>query len=296
MRVQGGVNEAIVPTQNQIPARNRGVAHVLREIADLLLAQGASRHRVAAYRAAAVTIEHLGEDVGDLVSRGGVEALESLPGIGASLASTIRDAVKLGRSPILDRLRGVVDPEALFMTIPGLGRELARRIHEELHVETLEELEVAAWDGRLGALPGLGPRRVEAVRVGLAAALARVRDRRFDGRVPSVATVLAVDHDYRTRAARGELPTIAPRRFNPDRRSWLPVLHEDRDGLHFTAMWSNTPRAHALGRTRDWVVVYFADGEGHERQCTVVTDLRSGLRVVRGLAPAHASTPGDVEG
>lgn len=266
-------------------ARNRSVAHVLREIADLLHAQGASRHRIAAYRAAASTVEHLDRDVGDLVAEGGVDALEALPGIGASLASTIRDVVKVGRAPILDRLRGVVDPEALFMTIPGVGPELARRIHEELHVETLEELEVAAWDGRLDALPGLGPRRVEAVRVGLAAALARVRDRRFDGRAPSAATVLAVDHDYRTRAARGELPTIAPRRFNPDHRAWLPVLHEDRDGLHFTAMWSNTPRAHALGRTHDWVVVYFADDDGHERQCTVVTDPRTGARVVRGLAP-----------
>jgi putative hydrolase len=262
--------------------RNRQVGHVLREIGALLEAQHASRYRVVAYGSAAAIVEGLREDVGVVLARGGVEALEALPGIGKSLAATIRDIVRLGYSPILERLRGHVDPEALFMTIPGVGPELARKIHEQLHVETLEELEVAAWDGRLDALPEFGARRVEAIRNGLAAALARVRDRRTGERAPTVDLVLEVDRQYRLRAARGDLPKIAPRRFNPDHAAWLPVLHEDAGGFHFTATWSNTARAHALGRTHDWVVIYVQDPEGHERQCTVVTD-DQGRRVVRGL-------------
>ena len=78
---------------------------------------------------------------------------------------------------------------------------------------------------------------------------------------------------------------IAPRRFNPKGEAWLPVLHAQRGDWHFTVLYSNTARAHELGRVRDWVVVY-ADGPGHaERQYTVVTPQGGrwvGQRVVRG--------------
>jgi putative hydrolase len=93
-----------------------------------------------------------------------------------------------------------------------------------------------------------------------------------------------VDREYRSRAGAGELPMIAPRRFNPRREAWLPILHTERGPRHYTALFSNTARAHALGRTRDWVVIY-ADGALGERQWTVVTALSGvlrGQRVVRG--------------
>ena len=61
-------------------------------------------------------------------------------------------------------------------------------------------------------------------------------------------------------------------------------MHSDEDGWSFTAMFSNTARAHELGRTRSWVVIYY-EHDGHEGQCTVVTETRgplSGRRVIRG--------------
>ena len=73
-------------------------------------------------------------------------------------------------------------------------------------------------------------------------------------------------------------------RFNPTGEAWLPVLHSERDGWSLTALYSNTARAHALGTTRDWVIVYY-DRDGDEGQCTVVTEhagARAGRRVVRG--------------
>ena len=75
-----------------------------------------------------------------------------------------------------------------------------------------------------------------------------------------------------------------PRRFNPERRAWLPVLHTERDGWSCTALYSNTARAHELGTTRDWVIVYY-ERDGDEDQCTVVTERHgplAGRRVVRG--------------
>jgi hypothetical protein len=99
-----------------------------------------------------------------------------------------------------------------------------------------------------------------------------------------VAELLGVDAEYRTRAAQGELRRIAPRRLNPTGEAWLPVLHTARGGRHYTALFSNTPRAHEMGRTRDWVVLYYDDGTG-ERQATVITAQWGpllGRRIVRG--------------
>jgi hypothetical protein len=78
---------------------------------------------------------------------------------------------------------------------------------------------------------------------------------------------------------------IAPRRFNPRGKAWLPVLHTRRGAWHLTALFSHTALAHQLGRTREWVVIYFYHGDHRERQCTVVTETRgrhAGERVVRG--------------
>ena len=96
--------------------------------------------------------------------------------------------------------------------------------------------------------------------------------------------LLDIDERYRLRAGIGQLRTIAPRRFNPLGKAWLPILHVDESGWSFSAMYSNTARAHELNRTRDWVVIY-AERDGYEDQYTVVTEYRgpiAGRRVVRG--------------
>ena len=105
---------------------------------------------------------------------------------------------------------------------------------------------------------------------------------------PSVDVLLAIDREYREKAKAGELPRIAPRRMNPEGKAWLPVLHTRYGPWHFTALFSNTERAHEMHRTYDWVVIYFAEGSGDEGQATVVTERRgslTGLRVVRGREP-----------
>ena len=70
---------------------------------------------------------------------------------------------------------------------------------------------------------------------------------------------------------------IAPKRFNPKDETWLPVLHTRRGDWHFTVLYSNTQRAHELGKTHDWVVIYFHPGSEPEAQCTVVTETHGPL-------------------
>lgn len=269
---------------------NEHVATKLGEAADLLEQQAANPFRVRAYRRAAETVAGLDQDLQALVEQGGPEALVELPNIGTGIASAIDEILRTRRWVQLERLRGSLDPVKLFQTVPGIGPALAERIHDALDVDTLEALEAAAHDGRLETLPGIGARRAIAIRATLDSMLGRMprqRDR-ARGHGPSVALLLDVDAEYRDKAAAGTLPTIAPRRFNPNGASWLPILHTELGGWHFTVLFSNTARAHELGRTRDWVVVYFYDDHHQEGQCTVVTETRGplvGRRVVRGREP-----------
>jgi hypothetical protein len=268
-------------------ASNRVLAANLREYADLLAQQEADGFRVAAYHRAADTIENLDRPINRILSAQGREALVALPNIGRGIASALAEMVVSGRWSQLDRLRGSLEPEQLFRTIPGIGPKLAAKVHDELQIETLEALEIAAHDGRLEALSGFGPRRAEMVRNALAERLGRPRLQRMRHglKAPPVALLLDVDREYREKAAAGELRLIAPKRFNPRGEAWLPILHTQRDEWHLTALYSNTRLAHELGRIRDWVVIYYHADALPEGQCTVVTERRgrlAGHRVVRG--------------
>ncbi|MEW6669257.1 MAG: helix-hairpin-helix domain-containing protein [Thermodesulfobacteriota bacterium] len=277
---------------------NEEIADALDRVASLLETQDANPYRVNAYRRAARVVESTERCMDELADLREGETLEDLPEIGKSIAASIRELVHTGRLRFLERLEGQVSPEDLFTTVPGIGEELAKRIHSTLQVETLEELEQAARDGRLEKVKGIGPRKTRAMRDSLNAMLTlasrrrarrlRLLDRqRRESAVeaePSVSAILDVDGEYRRKAASGKLKTISPRRFNPEGKAWLPILHTERAGWHFTALFSNTARAHELGKTGDWVVVYY-ERDGHERQHTVVTETYGplkGRRVVRG--------------
>lgn len=263
---------------------NERIACTFERVADLLQQQSASTFRVRAWRGAAQSIRSYDRELGDVFRDHGRIGLEALPRVGSRLAAVIIELLKTGRCGALERLEG--DPVHHLACVPGLGPRLAERIHRELGIETLEDLEVATHDGQLARLDGFGPRRIAALRGVLGSMLAhRFRRATEPVRRPSVQLLLEVDQRYRIDAAAKRLTRIAPKRFNPKREAWLPVLHVDRDGWSFTAMYSNTELAHRLGRTGDWVVIYYHEEHGPEGQATVVTEQRGGLRgqrVVRG--------------
>ena len=270
------------------------VAAALDRVADLLQVQGAGLHRVRAWRHGAALVRSSGLSPSEMASRA---VRGEVPGVGPRLASAMVELARTGRLGMLEHLEGTVSPEERFSSVAGIGPILAKRIHDRLGIATLEELEQAAYDGRLARVPGFGSRRTRAVQE-LLGFLLSASSRRRSGRsprpgtdphaiagdAPDVALLLAVDEQYRREASAGRLHLIAPRRFNPSGVAWLPILHLDRDGWSFTILYSNTARAHALGRTRDWVVI-FCEHDGLERQCTVVTEIAGplkGRRVVRG--------------
>lgn len=264
---------------------NAEIAGRLRLMADLRQQQGDNGFRVQAYRRAADTLEALEEPVDAILAHKGRAGLIALEGVGAGIVAAIAEIVATGRWAQLERLQGLLEPEELFRSLPGIGPKLAARLHDELEMETLEQLEMAAHDGRLERVDGVGARRAASIRAVLKERLGGRRIQRRVEPAPSIAALLSVDALYRRCADAGELRTITPRRFNPKNEPWLPVMHLDRGRWHFTALYSNTARAHQLGKSKDWVVVYFHTANSPESQATIVTETRGplkGRRVVRG--------------
>ncbi len=280
---------------NMVPSSgltNAQIAGKLDEVAGLLESHGANPFRVRAYRNAAETIRKLETSLVQLAEDQGLDGLLELPGIGRSLAHTLAHLAHSGRLPMLERLRGENAPERLFTTVADIGPKLAQRIHDTLGIETLSELSAAAQDGRLARVHGMGDKRIQAVREALAGRFrhtAAVQNKPDGGSAeaiesPPVDELLDIDRQYRELARQGKLPRVAPRRFNPTGEAWLPVLHTERKGRHYTALYSNTARAHEMGTTHDWVVIY-CDDDQHGGSWTVVTahlGALRGRRVIRG--------------
>ncbi|PAP77646.1 helix-hairpin-helix domain-containing protein [Rubrivirga marina] len=172
---------------------NIELAEALDQMAEVLVRQGEPNpYRVQAYLQAAAMVRDLEEPVARLYGEGGRDALMSLPGIGVSLAHHIAQYVETGRIGLRDRLLRADDPATLLATLPGVSERLARRLVDELGIESLAELERAAHDGRLQDLEGIGPRTTEAIRLQLNSILnrsARRRARRLRRQVAQLAAV-----------------------------------------------------------------------------------------------------------
>jgi putative hydrolase len=262
---------------------NDEIAGRLEEAARLFRDQGADPYRVTAYLRAAASIRSARESVDQLFRERGLDGLRELPRVGESIARAIRELLVHGRLPMLDRLRGEANPVALLASVPGIGRVFAERLHDELGLETLADLEAAAHDGRLETIAGFGAKRLAGVRDSLAHRLGRVRMTAKTEVAPRVSELLDVDREYRESAAANRLPRIAPRRFNPMHEAWLPILHTRRGQRRYTALYSNTARAHRAGKTRDWVVLYSDNGAGESRH-TIITAAFGPLRGRRVVA------------
>jgi DNA polymerase (family X) len=161
---------------------------------------------------------------------------------------------------------------AALKGIPGVGERLAGLIEEFVKSGDVELLESLRKEVKPEDLEKVKAAKKDHPAAGPSAPL-----------IP-VPLILEIDAEYRTKAAARSLKLIAPKLLNPSKKAWLPLLATSRKGWKFTVMFSNTATAHNLGKTDDWVVVYYESGKG-ENQCTVVTEARGpmkGKRVIRG--------------
>jgi DNA polymerase (family X) len=155
------------PTNPPVPDfTNAQIAAAFEELADLYELDGAIVHRVLAYRTAAKAAREAPVSVMGLTREGRVT---ELPGIGKTLEEKIVALDTTGDIPSAVKLRAKY-PIGLrqIMQLPGWGPKKARRVYEELQVDSLDALRAAAEAGQLRKLRGLGARVEEALLAALA--------------------------------------------------------------------------------------------------------------------------------
>jgi DNA polymerase (family 10) len=156
---------------------NARIAQLFDELGDLYELDGAVVHRVLAYRNAAKAVRDASRSVAALTREGTVT---SLPGIGKTLEEKLKALVETGTIPALERLRETFPPGLIAMTrLPGLGPKRARKLYDELQIDSLEALAQAARDERLRGVKGFGPKFEVAVLEALAAGHGDERSRRI---------------------------------------------------------------------------------------------------------------------
>ena len=270
-----------------------------RPVAELYAAEG-----VSALRKLPGFGESLARSVQQLVRTGRLPLLErlrgdSIPekslmtvaGIGPELAARIHHELGI---ETLAALEGAAH-DGRLARVQGMGPKRLRAVRESLAGRFRnhpgresfatsdanrmgQKDRLAYWERLRGSNHSLEPKQGT-----------RWADHRDSGMTTSeqsvdVAELLSVDQEYREKAASGRLYKVRPQRFNPTGAAWLPILHAQRGPRHYTALYSNTARAHDMGMTRDWVVIYRDDHMAHG-QWTIVTSQfgkLKGRRIVRG--------------
>lgn len=146
---------------------NIELAAALDELGDLNELDGAIVHRVVAYRNAAKAIREAPASVAALVREG--RATE-LPGVGKTLDEKLRALIETGSIPAAEKLRAKFPAGLVAMTkLEGLGPKRARRLYDELGIDSLAALGEAATAGRISELKGFGPKAEQALLSALAA-------------------------------------------------------------------------------------------------------------------------------
>jgi DNA polymerase (family 10) len=151
----------------ELSLENPEIARIFEEVADILEIQGANPFRIRAYRNATRTVETLTTPLRKWVEEH--RLLTDLPGIGKEMANHIREMVETGTLGFRDELLAEV-PRSLIelMRLPGLGPKKAKKIHDDLQISSVEELEAAAQAGRIASLPGFGAKSQERILAGIA--------------------------------------------------------------------------------------------------------------------------------
>jgi DNA polymerase (family X) len=147
--------------------RNGEIAEAFEELASLYELDGAVVYRVGAYRNAAKAIREAGVSVEEMARQGRVA---ELAGVGKTIAEKIDALLETGSIPSADKLKARIPSGLIEVTrIPGLGPKRARLLWEHLDVTSLDDLRVAAEQGRLKDVPGFGKKAEENVMAALAA-------------------------------------------------------------------------------------------------------------------------------
>jgi DNA polymerase (family 10) len=143
------------------PLSNRDVSEKLERIAVLLQLTGENEFKAIAFDKAARLIEGLKEPVQTYIES---RSLETLKGIGKSIAQDLYTYAETGKIPVLEELQAKIPASLMgWLEISGMGPKKIYKVWKELGITELTELKTACADGRIASLSGFGAKSAEKI-------------------------------------------------------------------------------------------------------------------------------------
>ena len=145
--------------------KNKLIAEIFRDIAQILEIKGENHFRIRAYERAGQNIDSFPDDVALLAKE---DKLKDIPGIGKDLEEKMREIISTGRLKYLDELKKEI-PEGLLqmLDVPGIGPKTAKVLYEKLDIQDIVMLERMAHAGKIRELPGMGEKTEENILAGI---------------------------------------------------------------------------------------------------------------------------------
>ncbi|MBI5699455.1 DNA polymerase/3'-5' exonuclease PolX [Candidatus Saganbacteria bacterium] len=147
---------------------NSEIARIFWQIAELLELKGENPFKIRAYQKVARNLEGLSQNLEEIYKKGGLAALEEVPGIGEAIASHIVELLKTGKVKKYRELLEEFPPSFIeLMEVPGLGPKTALLLKKKFKIDSIKKLEKATAQGLLKNLPGFKEKKIENIRKGL---------------------------------------------------------------------------------------------------------------------------------
>ena len=147
--------------------RNEDIAKILYEIGEYLEMKDAA-FKPRAYEKAGYSIENLEEEVSEIYKKGGLEAVEDIPGVGISIAEKIEELIKTGHLKYYERLKKSFPVKVgELAAIEGVGPKMIFKLYKKLKVKNIDDLEKAAKAGKIAKIEGFGKKTEEKILKGI---------------------------------------------------------------------------------------------------------------------------------
>ena len=141
------------------------VAEIFVNVATLLDLKGENPFKSRAYLNAARALEGMSEPLDKVI---GEQRLAEIKGIGESIQKKVSELVATGKLAYYEELKAATPPGLVAMLdIPGLGPKKIKALHDELGIETVEQLEEACKNGKVAALKGFGEKTATNICAGI---------------------------------------------------------------------------------------------------------------------------------
>ncbi len=135
---------------------NKEISKILYEIGEYLEMKSVS-FKPRAYEKAAYSVENLEEEVSEIYKRGGLKAVENIPGIGISIAEKIEELIKTGYLKYHQNLKKSLPVNVSELSrVEGVGPKMIFKLYKKLKIRSIKDLEKAALSGKIAKIAGLG--------------------------------------------------------------------------------------------------------------------------------------------